>query len=200
MIMKLHFAAGRVALAVAGAALAASAANAQWSDTKQASTGYFVPSVAQEYDAPYYRSSDEDWGWTHTAYAGTFTSASLNISAFDVDFDQGEIDNIYVNDSGTWVLVGSLGGGSDIYSFTNFVLGANFYDDIAAGLQVKVDIDIASAGWALTLSKSVLSLDGAELPDADPGVPEPASWALMLGGFGLVGATMRRRRTAVSFG
>ena len=26
------------------------------------------------------------------------------------------------------------------------------------------------------------------------GVPEPASWALMIGGFGLVGASMRRRR------
>jgi len=28
------------------------------------------------------------------------------------------------------------------------------------------------------------------------GVPEPASWALMLGGFGLVGGAMRSRRTA----
>jgi PEP-CTERM motif len=31
----------------------------------------------------------------------------------------------------------------------------------------------------------------------DGGVPEPASWAMMIAGFGLVGATMRRRRTAV---
>jgi hypothetical protein len=31
-------------------------------------------------------------------------------------------------------------------------------------------------------------------------VPEPASWALMIGGFGLVGASMRRRRSAVTFG
>lgn len=29
--------------------------------------------------------------------------------------------------------------------------------------------------------------------------PEPASWAMMLGGFGLIGGVMRRRRTAVSF-
>lgn len=28
------------------------------------------------------------------------------------------------------------------------------------------------------------------------GVPEPASWALMIGGFGLIGATARRRRVA----
>lgn len=31
------------------------------------------------------------------------------------------------------------------------------------------------------------------------GVPEPASWAMMLGGFGLVGGALRRRRVAVSF-
>ena len=30
--------------------------------------------------------------------------------------------------------------------------------------------------------------------------PEPAGWAMMLGGFGFVGAAMRRRRAAVSFG
>jgi hypothetical protein len=35
---------------------------------------------------------------------------------------------------------------------------------------------------------------------AAPAVPEPAAWAMMLGGFGLLGATMRRRqRTAVTF-
>ncbi len=30
------------------------------------------------------------------------------------------------------------------------------------------------------------------------GVPEPASWALMIGGFGMAGAALRRRRTAVA--
>jgi len=36
---------------------------------------------------------------------------------------------------------------------------------------------------------------------AQSGVPEPASWALMLGGFGAIGGAMRsRRKTAVSFG
>lgn len=30
------------------------------------------------------------------------------------------------------------------------------------------------------------------------GVPEPASWAMLIAGFGLTGATMRRRRTAVA--
>jgi hypothetical protein len=33
-------------------------------------------------------------------------------------------------------------------------------------------------------------------PEANGAVPEPASWALMLGGFGLVGSALRRRRVA----
>jgi hypothetical protein len=32
-----------------------------------------------------------------------------------------------------------------------------------------------------------------------PSVPEPATWAMLVGGLGLVGAQMRRRRTVVSF-
>jgi hypothetical protein len=32
-----------------------------------------------------------------------------------------------------------------------------------------------------------------------PAVPEPASWALVIAGLGIVGASMRRRKTAVSF-
>jgi hypothetical protein len=32
-----------------------------------------------------------------------------------------------------------------------------------------------------------------------PAVPEPATWLMLIGGFALVGASMRRRKTAVSF-
>ena len=34
--------------------------------------------------------------------------------------------------------------------------------------------------------------------DVESGVPEPATWALMLGGFGLAGVALRRRRMAVA--
>jgi hypothetical protein len=54
--------------------------------------------------------------------------------------------------------------------------------------DTKYDSGLAFAG---------VTVAGNNVPLA---APEPASWALMLGGFGLVGAAMRRRRTVLAFG
>jgi hypothetical protein len=40
---------------------------------------------------------------------------------------------------------------------------------------------------------------GTQFSAVTTSVPEPATWALMIGGFGLTGAAMRRRKTIVSF-
>ena len=45
----------------------------------------------------------------------------------------------------------------------------------------------------ITTTSDHFSFDNLTVSGA---VPEPATWALMIGGFGLVGATMRRRRSA----
>ena len=50
--------------------------------------------------------------------------------------------------------------------------------------------------WASNGQEHAFYLDGARLSG---GVPEPAAWAMMLAGFGLVGSAMRRRKTAVTF-
>jgi hypothetical protein len=163
-------------------------------DVVQAPTGYFLPGGTNWSDPPYYRSASEDWGWTHNPVSTPFTSATLNIGAYDVDSCCGELDTVYAMDDGVWTLLGSLTGINDTYSYSTFVLTSNFFDDIAAGLQTRVDIDSLDTGlWSLTLTKSVLSLDEGVLPPVTPGVPEPATWAMMLLGFGFIGAALRRR-------
>jgi hypothetical protein len=155
-----------------------------------------VDDDANKYNSPYYRGYGADWGWQHNAVATSFSSASLNISAFDVDAPR-EVDNIYAKDNGVWTLLGSLAGNTDVWAFTNFTLGSNFFDDIATGLEVKMEISrgVGERGWIVTLAKSSLSVDGGGLPPPIPtAVPEPETYAMMLAGLGLMGAVVRRRK------
>jgi hypothetical protein len=105
-----------------------------------------------------------------------------------------ELDNIYALDSGTWTLVGSLAGNNNTWAFSTFALGTNFYDDIATGLQVKIDIDAHNSGWLVSIAKSSLSVDGGTLPPPVPSVPEPETYAMLLAGLGLIGGIARRRK------
>jgi hypothetical protein len=63
---------------------------------------------------------------------------------------------------------------------------------------VSTTISIMDATPAGSGGSSNLALDAVsviDLSDANGGVPEPGIWAMLLGGFGLVGATARSRRT-----
>jgi hypothetical protein len=68
--------------------------------------------------------------------------------------------------------------------------------DVAAGQKVQIHIDANNAGWVVTLGKSVLSIDGGGVPPPTPGVPEPATWAMMKVGFVGLGALAYRKRSA----
>ena len=56
-----------------------------------------------------------------------------------------------------------------------------------------------NGGWRVGTNTSLNdSQDFERLVFAFNGVPEPATWGLMIAGFGMVGAAARRRRTAVA--
>jgi len=88
------------------------------------------------------------------------------------------------------------------------LFGVNFdISGIAAGHNHDLFLSSGNSLYHYTTAGTLL---GSEtFPDKNifykavavaPGVPEPASWAMMLGGFGLMGGVMRgRRKAAVSF-
>ena len=68
--------------------------------------------------------------------------------------------------------------------------GAAFFGvtDTASFASVTINSDTGNDAWGI----DSVSYNGSA------GVPEPASWALMIAGFGLAGAALRQRRTAAA--
>lgn len=106
---------------------------------------------------------------------------------------------------------GALPGGEGNYSVStsecsagSLLLSSGQQVLAVAGLQLPVN----RGGYADSMGTFKTKLDEA-LPEevratlianlTPAGVPEPATWAMMIGGFGLVGAAMRRRRANVIF-
>jgi PEP-CTERM putative exosortase interaction domain len=46
---------------------------------------------------------------------------------------------------------------------------------------------------------SAFTTEDGSFPDPNPAIPEPATWAMMIGGFALAGGSLRRRRVTANF-
>ena len=76
-------------------------------------------------------------------------------------------------------------------------LGSSFGADLDYGATGALRFAALPTGVSFTSESGVFRPGLLVLPGSGTGaVPEPASWALMIGGFGLAGATLRRRRLA----
>lgn len=79
-------------------------------------------------------------------------------------------------------------------SISLFLLGTTL--DVARGFDptpTSLTMSLNSTGASGFSSSATLAI-----PPATSAVPEPASWALMIGGFGIVGGSLRRRKSKVA--
>jgi hypothetical protein len=84
-----------------------------------------------------------------------------------------------------------------VYKDDTIGLDAQFQTMLEAG---KTYVAVVTGYHPYSAGTYRLTFDGSGVVVPTPGVPEPAAWAMMIGGFGLVGSAMRRRvRTTVRF-
>jgi hypothetical protein len=125
-----------------------------------------------------------------TAFNFTAGPETLTNLTFNPSFSQFEISTDATGAITAWEIdIGRGGGGDFILNNNKFsILG----DQVAVGANFVGDANF-DPGEAFALSRTA-----ATFVATSAAVPEPASWALMLGGFGLVGGVMRMRRKATT--
>jgi hypothetical protein len=82
---------------------------------------------------------------------------------------------------------------------TDYISGSAIASTASYAFKSLLDLELTIGTYNYTLGSDTITLHIGEAAPA--AVPEPASWMMMISGFGAIGAAMRRRRkVAVRFG
>ena len=122
-------------------------------------------------------------------YQTTFSLAGFNASTASI-FGGWSTDN-----NGIKILLNGVDTGNPGTSFVQFATGFapfSITSGFLAGVN-RLDFIVNNGGGPTALR---VEMHGSA--DLSGGVPEPSTWALMIGGFGMAGAMLRRRRSAVA--
>ena len=124
-----------------------------------------------------------------TVFGGNTASLAIPPATRALSFYWGSIDS--------YNTVSFFSGTTLVGSFTGSMIPAAPADgnQVNPGNNRRVSFDLQGAAVDRVVFAS--SGNSFELDTVAAAVPEPASWVMLVAGFGLVGATSRRRQTAV---
>lgn len=130
---------------------------------------------------------------TDAGTAGTTTTFRTTFSLTGFDFANATISGQVLADNALTVLLNGnlIGSASTFTTLTGFSSSAQFFN----GAFNTLDFVLTNAGGPVAFQVAGLTVTAAELPVV-AGVPEPTTWAMLVMGFGLVGASLRRRTGA----
>lgn len=140
-----------------------------------------------------------DWGSQPTAYTGQEAAALLfggSSASYQISTVGSAVSAI---DNQAWYSVIGAGAYAFAQDYSNKYLGT-LYGPVNGYNCCGEEYQYINAASAYVQDNAPGSdyTNYAFIDDGIGAVPEPATWALMIGGFGLVGAAARRRRTAAT--
>jgi hypothetical protein len=151
--------------------------------------------------------NDYQFQYTLTNTSNPADEASSTATAFGFNTDPNpDVGDSSATGSFTNVSSGSISGGTHVEICAtggpNCAGAANNGDMIGGGsFTGNLDIAFGSLPDTLTLTQPIVRFQstgsngtGSDIGTPVPGVPEPATWAMMLVGFGAAGVSMRRSR------
>jgi hypothetical protein len=156
---------------------------------------YFWDTVTTLDHSPFYRTSLEDWDWTHNVKglvppdANGIQSATLSILAWDVDAEEGEVDIVYGNGVKLGTLQGMPAGDDRTWTTTVLNLPPQVLQELWTDREVTIflDIDRETIGDRVTIRNSILSVNyttpggGGGGQPADPNATVYRFWSAQLG-------------------
>jgi hypothetical protein len=133
--------------------------------------------------------------WTNSGNHSIWTLTDVNGAAFSLSqFDFATGDPALGGPASGLTLTGNLVGGGTVTQAITLISG-----DFNTYLVDSTFQNLLSVTFDATGPDNRSAYDNIHVNQAAGAVPEPASWAMMVGGFGLAGATMRRRKMAIRF-
>ncbi len=156
----------------------------------------FAGGQAVTYYNPSYVANDANSRWISLSRNG---SPGANVTKYRLSFDLTGLDAATAMITGRWGTdnAGAIFLNGNITGIPTVSFGALASFSLSSGFVSGIntlDFQVSDSGPPTALRVDDL-VGTANVLNPDPGVPEPATWATMLAGLGLVSFAMRRRAT-----
>jgi hypothetical protein len=164
-------------------------------------SSYGIALFLTVFAAPSTEAAPVTWTLDNISFSSYFSAPLYITGTFDYDANSATFSN-----QAFFILLGStccftvihdpINSTASSLSFSTLAFGPGSLT-LASPMENTGGSIALTGGWFGGVGLATLAPDQFVTAPVTPGIPEPTSWAMLIAGFGLTGAAMRRRRVSV---